>query len=82
VKGWVSKRKALQGRLHPAEMDVLAVLVSLAAREDGPDDVSEWLLKSKEWKDDWTCIVSASGGRLKWGLSPVLAYLLSNGQQS
>lgn len=81
VEVLAKKRQQLRRVLHPAEMEVLAVLVSLAARRDGPDDVSEWL-QSSTWGDDWTCVVSASGGRLAWSLSPVLAYLLSNGPQS
>jgi len=72
VREVVQKRKDLRDRLS---RDILAVLVSLAERKAGPDDVSMWLA-TKEYKDDWTCVISASGDRLKCGLSPVLAYLL------
>lgn len=72
----VSKRKTLQRVLHPSGMEVLSVLVSLAAREKGLDDVSAWL--ESQCKDDWTCVISASEGRLAWSLSPVLAYMLSH----
>ena len=70
----VQMRKDLRDSLS---REILAVLVSLAERKAGPDDVSIWL-ETKEYKDDWTCVISASGGRLKWGLSPVLAYLLES----
>jgi hypothetical protein len=74
VDGWEKKREALQNALRSpngAGPEVLGVLVSLAERRKDSDIVSEWL-KDKPW----TCVISASGGRLSWSLSPILAYVL------
>jgi hypothetical protein len=74
VDNWEKKRKALQNALRSsngAGPEVLGVLVSRAERHNDSDAVSEWL-KDKPW----TCVISASGERLPWGLSPILAYTL------
>ena len=76
VEEWVRKRRTLKEALSAsAELEVLAVLVSLGKRVKDPDGVSRLL--EEVIRDDWTCVVSATGDRLSWGLSPVLAYFLS-----
>jgi hypothetical protein len=80
VDGWEKKREALQNALQSpngAGPEVMVVLVSLTERRKDRDIVSEW---SKD--NPWTCVISASGGRLPWSLSPVLAYVLRDKVQT
>jgi hypothetical protein len=80
VDDWENKRRVLQNALQStngAGPAVLGVLVSLAERRKDSDVVSEWL-KDKPW----TCVISASGGRLPWSLSPILAYVLRDKVES
>ena len=70
VAEWRVKRTGLRKALN---VDVLAALISLAPRHDHLDLASQWLHTAA---DDWTCVITPSGGRLDWGLSPVLSYVL------
>lgn len=60
-------RAELQAAL---QTDVLAVHISLTPRREHPG------LVDRSAADDWACVISPSGGRLAWGLSPVLSYIL------
>jgi hypothetical protein len=63
VDNFERKRRALQKALQSpngVRPEVLGVLVSLAERRKDSDIVSQWL-KDKPW----TCVISASGGRLR-----------------
>ena len=70
ITKWRGKRSVLQAKL---KADVLAVFISLAPRRSHPNLASQWLASAT---DDWTCVITPSGGRLAWSLSPVLSYVL------